>query len=264
MVAGAGAGCLGALLGLGGGVFLVPFLNVGLGLPLNVAAGVSLLTVIATSSVVSSGSTGKRLVNLRLGMIMQVAASAGGLVGGIVVAHLPERLLYLMFALVTAGISIIMLSRLDRRNVILDTTVAPGAFGGRYYEEESGREIVYRVRRLPVALLVSLAGGSVSGFLGIGGGILQVPALNAWCGVPMRAAAATSAVMIGITAVASAPIYFARGDVAVPLAAAAVLGVLVGSRLGVRFGARARAKWLKLLMASVLGAVSLTYVVKAL
>ena len=78
MVAGAIAGSLGALLGLGGGVFLVPFLNVGLGLPLNVAAGISLLTVIATSSVVSAGSTGKRLVNLRLGMLMQVAASAGG------------------------------------------------------------------------------------------------------------------------------------------------------------------------------------------
>jgi hypothetical protein len=197
-------------------------------------------------------------------MVLQVAASTGGLVGGIVVAHLPDRLLYFLFALVTLAISIIMLSRLDRRNVMLDTSLDPGLFGGRYYEEESGREIVYRVRRLPLALAVSLAAGSVSGFLGIGGGILQVPALNAWCGVPMRAAAATSAVMIGVTAVASAPIYFARGDVAVPLAAAAVLGVLVGSRMGVRLGARARAKWLKLLMAAVLAFVSLTYVVKAL
>jgi hypothetical protein len=264
MAAGAGAGCLGALLGLGGGVFLVPFLNVGLGLPLNVSAGVSLLTVIATSSVVSAGSSGKRVVNLRLGMLLQVAASLGGLVGGITVVHLPPRLLYLIFALVTAAISVIMLSRLETRNVILDSSLSPGAFGGRYFEDESGREIVYRVRRLPLALAVSLAGGSVSGFLGIGGGILQVPALNAWCGVPMRAAAATSGVMIGITAVASAPIYFARGDVAVPLAAAAVLGVLVGSRAGVRFGARARAKWLKLLMAAVLAAVAIIYVVKTL
>lgn len=264
MVAGSVAGSLGALLGLGGGVFLVPFLNVGLGLPLNAAAGVSLLTVIATSSVVSAKSTGTRLVNLRLGMLLQVAASTGGLVGGITVAHLPDRLLFAMFSLVTAMISIIMLSRLDRRNVILDSSVSPGAFGGRYYDEESGREIVYQVRRLPLALAVSLAGGSISGFLGIGGGILQVPALNAWCGVPMRAAAATSAVMIGVTAVASAPIYFARGDVIVPLAAAAVLGVLVGSRAGFWFSGRARAKWLKLLMAAVLGGVSITYLIKAL
>ena len=264
MAAGTVAGCLGALLGLGGGVFLVPLLNIGFGLPLNLAAGVSLLTVIATSSAVSARSRGQRLVNLRLGMLLQVAASAGGLAGGITVAYLSERVLYSMFAAVTAIITVITLSRLDTRNVILDSEVAPNAFGGRYYEEESGREIVYRVRRLPLAFAVSLVGGSVSGFLGIGGGILQVPALNAWCGVPLRAAAATSAVMIGVTAVASAPIYFARGDVAVPLAAAAVLGVLVGSRAGFWFGGRARAKWLKVLMAAVLGSVSATYVYKAL
>jgi uncharacterized membrane protein YfcA len=180
------------------------------------------------------------------------------------VAYLSPRTLYLMFAFVTAAIAIITLSRLDRRNVILDATVSPGPFGGRFYEEESGREVVYRVRRLPLALAVSLVGGSVSGFLGIGGGILQVPALNAWCGVPLRVAAATSAVMIGVTAVASAPIYYARGDVVPPLAASAVIGVLIGSRLGFWFGDRARARWLKLLMAAVLTAVSLTYVVKSL
>ena len=263
MAAGVVAGCLGALLGLGGGVFLVPLLNVVFGFPMNVAAGVSLLTVIATSSAVSARSSGRGLVNLRLGMLLQVAASAGGLAGGITVAHLSPRTLYLMFAFVTAAIAVITLSRLDRRNVILDASVSPDPFGGRFYEEESGRDVVYRVRRLPLALAVSLVAGSISGFLGIGGGILQVPALNAWCGVPLRAAAATSGVMIGVTAVASAPIYFARGDVMAPLAAGAVLGVLVGSRAGFWVGGRARSKWLKVLMAVVLGSVSASYIFKA-
>jgi uncharacterized membrane protein YfcA len=262
--AGAVAGTLGALLGVGGGVFLVPFLNAALGLPFDVASGVGLMTVIATSSVVSAGTAGRRPVNLRLGMLLQIASSAGGLVGGVYVARLPHRVLYVMFATVTAGIAAIMMSRLDRRNVILDGRVDPGPFGGRYFEQESRQEVVYRTRNLPVALAVSLAGGSVSGLLGIGGGILQVPALNAWCGVPLRVAAATSAVMIGVTAVASAPIYYARGDIVPPLAAAAVIGVLIGSRFGFWFGDRARAKWLKILMAGVLAAVSLTYVVKAL
>ena len=261
---GAVAGMLGALLGVGGGVFLVPFLNAALGVPFNVASGVGLMTVIATSSVVSAASAGRRPVNLRLGMVLQIASSAGGLTGGVYVARLPHRVLYAMFALVTAGIAVIMVSRLGRRNVILDRTADPGPFGGRYFDEESGQEIVYRTRNVPLALAVSLAGGSVSGLLGIGGGILQVPALNAWCGVPLRVAAATSGVMIGVTAVASAPIYYARGDVVPPLAAAAVIGVLIGSRFGFWFGDRARAKWLKLLMAAVLAAVSLTYVVKAL
>ena len=87
--------------------------------------------------------------------------------------------------------------------------------------------MLYRTGRVPLAMAVSLTAGTISGLLGLGGGILQVPALNAWCGVPMRAAAATSSVMIGVTAAASAPIYYARGDISPPLAAAAVLGVLV-------------------------------------
>jgi hypothetical protein len=264
MAAGMVAGCLGALLGIGGGVFLVPFLQFVVGVPLNVASGVSLMTVIATSSVVSAGSAGKQLLNIRLGMLLQVAASAGGLAGALWVVVIPDRALYLMFATVTAAIAVLMLTRLERRNVILDPAVDPGPLGGRFYEEESGRDVVYRTRRLPTGLAVSLTAGFVSGSLGIGGGILQVPALNMWCGVPLRVAAATSAVMIGVTAVSSAPLYYARGDVSALLAAAAVIGVLIGSRAGFWFGGRARAKWLKVLMASVLGFVSLTYVVKSL
>ena len=258
------AGTLGALLGVGGGVFLVPFLNAALGLPFNVASGVGLMTVIATSSVVSATGSERRPANLRLGMVLQIASSAGGLLGGIYVVRLPHQVLYIMFAIVTASIAIVVMSRLDRRNIILDNTADPGSFGGRYFEEESKQEVVYRTRNLPIALAVSLVGGSISGLLGIGGGILQVPALNAWCGVPLRVAAATSAVMIGVTAVASAPIYYARGDVVPVLAAAAVIGVLVGSRFGFWFADRARARWLKLLLAVVLAAVSVTYFSKAL
>lgn len=252
------------MLGLGGGVILVPFLNAALGFPLNIASGVGLMTVIATSSVVARGATGSGLVNLRLGMVLQIAAASGAYFGGTLARRIPEHVLELVFSAVTAGIAGIMLSRLERRNVLLDSTLSPGRFGGRYFDEESGGAIVYQTRRMPLALGVSLAAGSISGLLGIGGGILQVPALNAWCGVPLRAAAATSAVMIGITAAASAPLYYARGDIILPLAAAAVLGTFGGSRAGIWFGERARAKWLKVLMAGVLTFVSVTYLAGAL
>jgi uncharacterized protein len=264
MGAGAVAGCFGALLGIGGGVFLVPFLQFVVGLPFNVASGVGLMTVIATSSVVSTGSAARTLVNLRLGMLMQVPASASALIAALLVVRFPERTLFIMFSVVLAAITVLMLSRLERRNVILDPSIQTGTLGGRFYEEESGREVVYRVKRLPVGLMVSTVAGFVSGSLGIGGGILQVPALNSWCGVPLRAAAATSGVMIGVTALSSAPVYYARGDMSAPLAAAAVMGVLAGSRVGFWFGARARAKWLKLLMAALLAVVSITYLLKAL
>jgi uncharacterized protein len=264
VAAGGVAGLLGSMLGLGGGVFLVPFLNVVLGFPMNVASGVGLMTVVATSSVVARGTGSSGLVNLRLGMVLQIAAASGGYLGGAFVRRIPEHVLQLMFSSVTAVIAVIMLSRLEHRNVILDRSVRTGRFGGRYFDEESKQEIVYRTRRLPAALGVSLVAGSISGLLGIGGGILQVPALNAWCGVPMRAATATSAVMIGITAAASAPLYYARGDIIEPLAAAAVLGTFLGSRAGLWCAARARAKWLKLFMAAVLTFVSITYLLEAL
>jgi uncharacterized protein len=263
IVAGSVAGCLGSLLGIGGGVFLVPFLNVGLGLDFKIAMAISLMTVIATSSIVSAGTAGRQLINLRLGMLLEIASAIGGLIAGLTVERMTSRTLSLLFAVVTAAIAVLMITRLERRNV-LDPSADPGPLGGRFYDDESGREVVYRVKRLPLALFASLIAGSVSGALGIGGGILKVPVLNAWCGVPMRAAAATSALMIGVTAVSSVPLQYARGYINPPLAAAAVLGVLAGSRGGFWFGGRARVKWLKLLMAGVLGAVSCLYFVKAL
>lgn len=264
MASGAVAGCLGALLGLGGGVFLVPFLNAWFGLDFKTAAAISLVTVIATSSAVSSATTGRNLINLRLGMLLEVASAAGGVAAGVTIARISDIALERGFAIVTALIAVLMLTRLERRNVITDTTVDPGPLGGRLHDEESGGEVVYRVNRLPVALAASFLAGNVSAAFGIGGGILKVPVLNAWCGVPMRVAAATSSLMIGVTAVASVPIQYANGYVNPPLAGAAVLGVLVGSRGGLWFGSRAPAKQLKLLMALVLILVSIIYLRRSL
>ena len=256
MGAGAVAGGLGALLGLGGGVFLMPFLTLVLGVPFKSAVGISLVTVIATSSIVSARTAGRQLINLRLGMVLEVATAAGGLAGGLTVHALSNRTLERLFGIVTGAIAIVMLRRLDQRNVLLGDTVDPGRLGGRYYERESGCEVRYRVRRLPLALFVSFVAGNVSTLLGLGGGILKVPALTAWCGVPIRAAAATSAFMIGVTAVAAVPITYARGDIMPHLAAAAVVGVIAGTQVGFWISSRAGTRWLKLLMAVVLLTVS--------
>jgi uncharacterized membrane protein YfcA len=254
--AGAVAGGFGALLGIGGGVFLVPFLNLALNLPFTAAAAISLTTVIATSSAVSSGRTGKHLINLRLGMVLEVATVAGSLLGGVTAQFLAQSTLQKLFGIVAAVVAVVMVSRIGRRNVILDPSADPGVLGGRFYDEESEGVVTYRVRRLPVALLASFIAGDVSSLLGIGGGVIKVPALNAWCGVPLRAAAATSAFMIGVTATGGAVIYYGHGQLIPSLAAAAVLGVQVGSWGGLRIGDKASVRWLKLLMAAVLVLVS--------
>ena len=249
---GAVSGGLGALLGIGGGVFLVPFLNLGLGFPFPIAAAISLTTVIATSSSVSAGRTGQQLINLRLGMVLEVATAGGSLLGGFTAQLVAPATLQKLFGVVAIAIALIMMGRLNRRNVMLNPSADPGVLGGRYYEEESGGVVTYRVTRLPVALIMSFVAGNVSSLLGIGGGVIKVPALNAWCGIPLRAAAATSAFMIGVTATAGAVIYYGRGQLVPALAAAAVLGVQLGSWGGMHYGARTSAKWLKLLMACVL------------
>ncbi len=264
MLAGAIAGCLGALLGIGGGVFLVPYLNLWMGLPMPSASGISLVTVIATSSVVSASPKRLKTANLRLGMVLEVFTTIGGWLGAYVAYLLAESTRQWIFGGTMALIAVIMLRRLDRRNVIKDADVDVGALGARYHEDESGGVVAYRVKRIPLAFGVSTVAGVLSSLAGIGGGVLKVPALNAWCGVPMRPAAATSALMIMATAMVGAATYFHHGDVIPELAGAAVLGVLAGSRLGFHLAARSRAKQLKALMATVLAVVALIYFVRAL
>jgi uncharacterized membrane protein YfcA len=250
--AGAVAGTLGIMLGLGGGIFLVPFLTLALGFPVKSAAAISLTTVIATSSAVVAARAGNRLMNLRLGMVLEVATAAGSLLGGITAQLVAESMLQRMFGVVAIVVAGVMLVRVNRRNVIADAHADPGRLGGRFEDAESGQTVTYRIKRLPLAIVASFIAGNLSSLLGIGGGVIKVPVLNAWCGVPLRAAAATSALMIGVTATGGAIIYYGRGDLQPLAAAPAVLGVQVGSWIGLRLAEHASVKWLKLLMAAIL------------
>ena len=262
--AGAVAGALGIVLGLGGGIFLVPFLTLVLGFPVKSAAAISLATVIATSSAAAAARAGNHLINLRLGMTLEVATAAGSLLGGITAQVVAESTLQRIFGVVAILVAAVMLARVNRRNVISDPRAAPGRLGDRFYDAESGRVVTYRIERLPLALAASFIAGNLSSLLGIGGGVIKVPVLNAWCGMPMRAAAATSALMIGVTATGGAIIYYGRGHLQPLIAAPAVLGVQFGSWAGLRLAERASAKWLKLLMVTILVIVGWLMLVRSL
>ena len=256
MLAGAVAGGLGALLGIGGGVLLVPFLNVAMGLPFATAVGISLVTIIATSSASSAAKGRLHLVNLRLGMVLEIFTTTGGVFGFWWFGKHKSATIEQMFGWTLVGIAVIMISRIDKRNVIKDHTVDVGVLGGRYHEHESGGVVAYRLRRPIVAFAVSFLAGIVSNF-GIGGGILKVPVLNAWCGVPIRTAAATSSLMIGATALVLTIENFRAGHVVPELAAAAVLGVLVGTQVGVYVQHRSKAKTHKIVMVALLSVAAI-------
>lgn len=259
---GSASGFVGALLGLGGGVFLVPLLTLALGVPIRAAVAASLISVIATASAASTVNLDRGLVNMRLGMTLEVATTVGGLGGGLVSVLLTHRQLFLIFGVTLWVMGIVMAVRSGSRNVIREGEVAPGVLGGRL--REGARTYVYRVRRLPVGLSASLGAGALSGLLGIGGGIIKVPVLNTFCGIPIRVAAATSAFMIGVTAAASVFVYYARGDVIPSVTAAVAIGTLPASLLGARFSHRVETRSLKLVMAVILLALGARMALEAL
>ena len=258
MCVGAFAGGVGALLGLGGGVMLVPFLNKGLGLTMDQATGISVVTIIATSSAASAAKGRLQFVNLRLGMVLEVFTTTGGVFGLWLFGKAQDRLKEQLFAVTLVAIALVVISRLDKRNVIKDPHMDVGLLGGRFEEAESGGVVAYRVRRPIVAFAASFVAGIVSNF-GLGGGIVKVPALNTWCGVPIRAAAATSALMLAATALIVAADRFAHGQIIPELAAAAVLGVLLGSQAGIAIQHRTKAKTHKLVLVALLLIVAAIY-----
>jgi uncharacterized membrane protein YfcA len=253
-LAGAAAGSLGAMLGIGGAILLIPVLNVALSVPLFPAQGASLVTVVGTSMSVSSASESRRLVNGRLAMVLLMCSVGGALTGvHALTSVISERDAERVFGVTALLISGLMLARIDRRNVITREGVDIGALGGRFFDADTARDVVYRVRRLPVAFGGAFAAGVVSSIAGVGGGIVIVPLLNSLCGVPLRAAAATSSFMIGVTAVPGIIGHYHLGHFTrTELAAAAVLGVLAGTRTGIWLSHRAAVLHLKAIMAVLL------------
>jgi len=260
-LAGVVAGLLGAVLGIGGGVFLVPFLQFAIGLDHGSAGGISLITIIATSSTTSATPGRLQVANLRLGMVLEMFTITGAVAGAFLFGLVTDRTTDWIFGFTMVGISAVMLNRLHKRNVILNPTLDVGPLGGRFHDYDSGGEVAYRVKRMPVAIVTSVVAGIVSR-MGLGGGVVQVPALNSWCGVPMRAATATSSLMLGATAMIGAIDAFWRGQIVLGLAAAAVLGVLVGSWVGVHVAGRSAVKSHKVLMIVVLLSVAALYFYK--
>lgn len=269
---GSATGVVGAILGTGGGVFLVPILLLVFNVPIHYAVATSIITVIATSSAVASSNVERGTANMRLGMTLEVATSLGAIIGGLAAAWIASQPLEGLFAALLVPTAILLWRGRPRQSPLGDrhTTdardvdrAALGRLGDAYYDESENSVVAYRVHHLPAGLAISLLAGAVSGLLGIGGGVFKVPALNLICRIPMKAAAATSNFMIGVTAAASAFLYYGRGQVRPALTAAVVLGVLVGSALGSAWNRRIQGRGVRRLFAVLLVAVAAIMVYRA-
>lgn len=296
---GIAAGAFGSLLGLGGGVLIVPLLTLGFGLPLREAVGVSLVSVIVTSSAAAGVYLERHVANLRLGMSLELFTAIGALVGGLVAFLLPERVVAGLFALLLAYTAATMTRRALARPeaptpvtampspaadapaaaatdaVAAESPTGPGAAvpaespadpaqtaDGGFVGSLSGPG--YAVRRYPFGVLGSLFAGLVSAILGVGGGIVKVPLMNLGMGVPLRVATATSNLMIGITASASAIVYLFRGGIDPYVAGPTALGVFVGAAVGSRVSHRIDVRILRVLFIVVLAYTAWQMAMKAL
>jgi uncharacterized membrane protein YfcA len=259
------AGAFGALLGLGGGVLIVPLLTLGFGLPLHVATGASLVCVIVTSSAGASVYLRGDTANLRLGMTLEMFTAMAALAGGFVAFLLPDRVLAVLFALLLLYVAFTMARRSERTSPSAPSTASTaesGPHGPGFIETLSGPG--YRVRNPGWGVLGSLFAGIVSALFGVGGGIVKVPVMNLVMGVPLRVATATSNLMIGVTASAGALVYLGHGGIDPYVAAPTALGVFGGASLASRLAHRVDLRFLRLLFVLVLVFTAWQMAMKAL
>ena len=237
-------------------MIIVPLL-VGLGVPVHTAIGVSLLGVITVSTSGSVSYLTHGFVNRRLGLTLLVATAAGGILGGYVAGLLDARVLSGIFGLVLILVAFQMLRA--RGRPAAEIVGEPGALDidASYVEPTTGETIAYRARNVGPGVAASVVAGGISGLMGVGGGIVNVPTMNVLMGVPIRVATATSTYMLGATAAASAVLYLSRGQIDGVLAAAVVSGVFIGAAVGARYSRRVKREALSLIFVLVAGAFSI-------
>lgn len=256
------AGIVGSVFGLGGGIIIVPALTLLLGFEIKEVIGASLIGVIASSTGSAARYVSEGLVNIRLGMVMEPATTLGSILGAFLAIYLQQTVLALAFAAVLLYGAYYMIKQ-PEVTVHSRQSGFCAQLAGRYVDRRTNEEVCYDVRNLPRGLLASFAAGNMSGMLGVGGGIVKVPAMNVWMGVPMKAAAATSNFMIGVTALAGAAVLYANGLVPPVLAATVALGVFAGATVGPRLVRHTAGAVLRRYFALLLALVSALMVLQA-
>ncbi|MGC4115817.1 MAG: sulfite exporter TauE/SafE family protein [Myxococcales bacterium] len=241
------AGVLGSLLGLGGGVVVIPVLTLALGVDIRLAIAASAIAVVATSSSGATENVRSGLANLRLAAFLELGAAAGALTGALLSGVVAPRTLYVVFGVMLAVSGLVLLRKAHppaAPEALAEATpeaaaLDPGGLRlGGVSVDDDGRRFAYRVHRPGLGLALIYLAGLFGGMLGVGAGVLKVPALDLAMKVPWRASTATSALMIGVTAAASAGVFLGRGDVAPIVAAPVAVGVVLGAQAGSRLARR--------------------------
>jgi uncharacterized membrane protein YfcA len=252
-----GAGFLGALSGLGGGVFIVPGLVIIARLPMHVAVGASLISVVATSAGASVAFVRDGWTNVRLAIILECATVTGALVGAYLAGIVPGRVLEILFALMMMQSAYFSISQHADESVHQSDALCARLQLGGELPGEDGPPRPYGVVNLPLGGGLMVIAGLMSGMLGIGGGALKVTAMDHYMKLPLKVSSATSNFMIGVTAGAGAIVFLSRGDVSASIAGPVALGVTAGALLGSRILPYAGVRILRMLFVVILSLIAI-------
>jgi uncharacterized protein len=264
---GIGAGVVGSILGLGGGIIIVPALTLGFGMSIRHAVAASTVSIIATSTGAAVAFLRDRLTNTRVAIWLEMGTSIGALSGALIAGFINQRLLFVLFGVL---LSYSAWNMFRTRKAELPSGVVPDRLSkklrlnGSYFDKALGHQVDYQVTNTLPGLLIMYFSGAAAGLLGIGAGIFKVPAMDQLMGMPFKASTATSNFMIGVTAASGAVVYFARGDVDPLVAGPVVLGVLVGAVLGARLMVHMKASRIRLFFIPVIAYTALQMIYRGI
>ena len=261
------AGLLGSLVGLGGGVLIVPLLTLAFGFPIYFAIGASIISVIATSSGAAAAYVRDHLTNLRVGMFLELATTTGAICGAFVAGLLAPGILAVIFGvilLISAAPILFKLGEELPKGVKNDSWANWLHLASSYPDQHLGREVSYQVTRTPLGMGMMYIAGLISGLLGIGSGTFKVLAMDTIMRLPMKVSTTTSNFMIGVTAAASAGIYFSRGDIPPMIAAPVALGILIGALAGARLLLHLSNRTLRIIFLPVIAAAAIEMILHGL
>jgi hypothetical protein len=268
---GLAGGLFGSMLGLGGGVFIVPLLTLVLNLPIHIAIASSLVAVIANSIAASSTHVRAQLTNLRLALLLMTATTIGAIAGAFLAALLASPVLTAIFGIALIGIGYSMLRHqlaIERAPSLQNSsgtsaTSSWSSLGASFYDRSLCQVVTYRVIRVPQGWGINLLVGIASSLLGVGGGIFNIPVMNLVMRVPIRAAMATNSFTVGITALAGACIYYFHGYVYPLTVAPVMIGAFIGALLGAQLVQRAKSIMLRRIFAIVMFILAILMLLKA-
>jgi uncharacterized membrane protein YfcA len=259
------AGVFGSIVGLGGGVVIIPVLTLLLGVDIHFAIGASIVAIIGTSSGAASTYVKDKVTNLRVGMFLEVASTSGAIIGAALAAYTDSAALELVFGsilLVTLVPTLLKIGEDIPKSPELKGLSKQLGLSGSYVET-NGSTVNYNATRPVAGLAGTWVAGVLSGLLGIGGGAFKVLSMDIAMKLPMKVSTTTSNFMIGVTAAASAGIYFERGDVNPLIVAPVALGILIGAAIGARLLLRSRNPTVRLIFAIVLAVTAVQMILSA-